>query len=408
MQRRDFLKYTSALALSGICPSIFANDNSGLSARRVILIELKGGNDGLNTLIPYKDQLYKTLRPNLSKVAKYRIIDDGLGIGLNSELKFFGADNKLRSDVAILHSVGYKNVNKSHFKGIKYWENASLNFTKKGWIARALDDPDNKFSKRNTSTKGVVIGDKVLGPFTRTTSDVLIVDDLRRMLKPENIARFNVEEAKGNHNLRHILNTETSITNQLKSFHEVVNVDTGKAQGFEKDVATLINIVSAFPQIPAFKLSLGGFDTHRNQNATHNGLLKKLNNGIKRLVDGLKRDNLYHSTLIMTYSEFGRRPKENGSRGTDHGDANCHFLLGGKVKGGKIYYGKEAKKTAGKGGYELNNNASQNIDPKIDFRDVYQEILTKWWKVKGLDKYKEEGDDLGYDGPVNKLNFLEA
>ena len=134
MQRRDFLKYTSALALIGICPSIFANDNSGLSARRVILIELKGGNDGLNTLIPYKDQLYKTLRPNLSKVAKYRIIDDSLGIGLNSELKFFGADNKLRSDVAILHSVGYPNVNKSHFKGITYWENASLNFTKKGWI----------------------------------------------------------------------------------------------------------------------------------------------------------------------------------------------------------------------------------------------------------------------------------
>ena len=137
--------------------------------------------------------------------------------------------------------------------------------------------------------------------------------------------------------------------------------------------------------------------------------MKKLNNGIKRLVDGLKQDNLYDSTLIMTYSEFGRRPKENGSRGTDHGDANCHFLLGGKVKGGKIYYGKDAKKTAGKGGYELENNKpSQNIDPKIDFRDVYQEILTKWWKVKGLDKYKEEGDDLRYDGPVNKLNFLKA
>ena len=83
----------------------------------MILIELKGGNDGLNTLVPYKDPLYKKLRPKLHiKEGKFRSIDDGLGIGLNSELKFFGADNKLRSDVAILHSVGYPNVNKSHFK----------------------------------------------------------------------------------------------------------------------------------------------------------------------------------------------------------------------------------------------------------------------------------------------------
>ena len=349
MQRRDFLKYTSALAFSGICPNIFANDNSGKSGRRVILIELKGGNDGLNTLVPYKDPLYKKLRPKLHiKEGKFRSIDDGLGIGLNSELKFFGADNKLRSDVAILHSVGYPNVNKSHFKGITYWENASLNFTKKGWIARALDDPDNEISKRDTSTKGVVIGDKVLGPFTRTTSDVLIVDDLRRMLDSDNIARFNKDEARGNHNLRHILDTETSIKKQLAAFQNEVNVDTGKTKGFDKDVATLINIAAKFPQIPAFKLSLGGFDTHRGQNTSHNGLLQKLNNGIKRLVDGLRKHNLYDSTLIMTYSEFGRRPKENGSLGTDHGDANCHFLLGGKVKGGKIYYGKNANLTPSK------------------------------------------------------------
>ena len=411
MNRRNFIKYTSALAFSGICPDVLAYETPG-DSRRLILIELKGGNDGLNTLIPYKNELYQKIRPRLHIREKdLTKIDTHLGIGLNKKLDFLINNNSLKDDVAIFHSVGYPTPNKSHFKGITYWENASLGKVNKGWVARVLDDESNRKLGRNSTTKGVVIGDKTLGPLVNTKSDILVVDDLKRMLNKRNIDRFNLGEARGNGRLRHIIETENSILNQLSAFHDKVNIKTKRATGFEKDVMSLINIVESFKDIPFFKLSIGGFDTHRSQSETHAKLLGTLNDGLATLVRELKKKDLYDSTLIMTYSEFGRRPKENASRGTDHGEANCHFILGGKVKGGKVYFGKQANTRPNEGGYELSQahlDGKENISYKIDFRDIYQKILTDWWQVKGLDSYRDENDDLGYRGLTDDFSFLKA
>ena len=389
MKRRDFLKYTSLFTAGSLYPNVFAQNTlpgiKGIQGRRLILVELKGGNDGLNTLVPFKNEDYKRVRKNLHLGAKdVNPIDKQLGLGLNKNLSFLTSQFKSK-DLAVFHSVGYDNPNKSHFRSIDIWHTAvkSNETSTQGWISKALESNIGN----NAASKGIILGDSNLGPLRGTHQKILVVDNLKQMLRSQKL--FNESDLDGNRALQHILSVEGQVLEQLKSLDGKVDFEKSKDRGLKKNVNTLLQLVKADPKIPFYKLTHGGFDTHINQKQKHANLLKTFDEGMKALVDGLKELGQYENTLILTYSEFGRRPMENGSGGTDHGTANCHFAMGGKVKG-KIYHGADGKGNGGKkglGGYDLASikSTNENLKHKMDFKSIYQTVLDKWWGLTDLD-----------------------
>ena len=383
MKRRDFLKYTSLLAAGSLYPRVFAQALAP-SRRRLILIELKGGNDGLNTLVPFQSRDYQRIRTKLHlKPEEVKIVDQRLGLGLNKSLEFLHSEFESQK-VAIFHSVGYANPNMSHFRGIDIWETAveSGTSSSEGWIARALKNTIG----RDAISKGIILGDYNLGALRGTQQKIMVVDNIRKMLNSRKL--FAEHQIRGNEALKHILMVENQVLAQLEGL-KGVSFEPKKKNGLEADVDILLQLVKADPNIPFFKLTLGGFDTHTNQKQRHAKLLGTLDNGLRDLVTGLKTLDAYDETLILTYSEFGRRPMENGNQGTDHGTANCHFAIGGRVRG-KIYHGKDGLGDGGKpgqGGYELDSikDTSQVLVSKMDFKDIYETVLTRWWGTGGLE-----------------------
>lgn len=392
MKRRDFIKYTSLMAAGTLCPSVFAR-RPARNSPRLILIELKGGNDGLNTLVPYKNPDYKRIRKKIHLEAKdVNVINERLGLGLHKKLQFMHSQFE-KKQVAIFHSVGYESPNMSHFRGIDIWDTAVDSTASKstGWIAEALKGDVGTSAK----SKGIILGDHNLGPLRGTKQSILVVDNIKKMLRSRKL--FEEHEDRKNPALNHILEIENQVLEQLNDLSQI-NFEPKKKSGFQADVNILLQLVKARPEIPFYKLSLGSFDTHAAQLNRHANLLGTFDNGLKTLVEGLRSLNAWDDTLILTYSEFGRRPMENGNQGTDHGTASCHFALGGKVKG-SIYHGADGKAGGGKAGlgaYDLAEikSTNQNLTAKMDFKDIYETVLTKWWKTRSLGSDRKAIDFL--------------
>lgn len=366
MDRRDFLKMSGLLMATGVCPQLLAQ--SLKQNKILILLELKGGNDGLNTLVPFRDESYLKLRPRLA-LKEGEVLPLSESLGLHHKLKFL-RDQFQKNELAIVQSVGYESPNLSHFRSIDIWETASPSdeFLYEGWVAKAL----SQLKLRDSISKGVVLGDFNLGPLRGSSSDILVIDNPNKMAKSGGLISNNEFTGK-NKALAHILKVENQLNNTLSKISSrakqqqaiALNKKGGK---LNRDVSVLLQILGIDANVPFFKLSLGGFDTHTGQKNKHANLMGQLDEGLQNLVQGIKQLGLWERTLIMTYSEFGRRPKENANQGTDHGTANCHFIMGGKVRSG--LYGTSA---------DLKNLQGNNLVATMDFKDLYQTILSKWW-----------------------------
>ena len=331
----------------------------------LVLIELNGGNDGLNTVIPFNDPRYYTARPTIAIQKKEVLpLNDQLGLhpSMNAMKRLYD-----QHELAIVQGVGYPRPNRSHFRSIEIWDTASSSdeYLDHGWIH------DIALLER-FRTKGVVLGGE-LGPLEGMTSGVIKVDRLKQFLNQSKNIPSHVTYLNDNSALLHLLKTEAEITRsatllreRLKSIplaHPYAHTQFGR----ELDIATRI-IDSTLP-IPVLKIRLGSFDTHFNQPYKHAVLLKELSDGLATLRDNLMASGQWKNTLVVTYSEFGRRVAENASKGTDHGTAAPHFVTGGKVKGG-IY-----------GPMPSLENLDRNGDLiyTTDFRSLYHTIEKEWF-----------------------------
>ena len=209
MKRRDFLKYTSLCTVGGIFPQLFAQARQ--QNKILILIELKGGNDGLNTLVPFRDPIYKSFRPNLA-------LQEGEVLPLSEQLALHGSLSFLREQfekrkLAIFQSVGYQNPNLSHFRSIDIWETASPSdeFRSEGWVSKAL----NEMKVKESITKGVVLGDFNLGPLRGSSSDILVIDNPKKISKSGRLISTNSANVS-NKALAHILNVENQLDSALQ------------------------------------------------------------------------------------------------------------------------------------------------------------------------------------------------
>jgi uncharacterized protein (DUF1501 family) len=366
MKRRDFLNTLGAAAVTAVVPSrALAQRNSAGYDRLLVLVELKGGNDGLNTVVPYADGTYYKLRPRLA-ISRDQVLQLDAATGLHPSLAAL-MPLWANRELAVVQGVGYPSPNLSHFRSIEIWETGSRSneYLPEGWLSRAFAAAP---APRTFAADGVVVGSAEMGPFAGGATRAIALSNTEQFLRRARLAAPAAQQ--GNAALGHILRVEQDIVQAAANLNADYPFATAfPVTPFGDAVRTAAQVVASKAGVAAVKLSLGGFDTHSNQGPVQARLLKDLADGLAALRAALTELGRWDSSLVMTYAEFGRRPRENLSNGTDHGTASAHFLMGGRVKGG-LYGAPPA--LAG-----LDGNG--NLPFAVDFRDLYATVLERWW-----------------------------
>lgn len=388
MRRRDFLTFAGGLGAAWLAPTpVFAaaRDLSGMLpaaggnyGNLLILIELKGGNDGLNTVIPYADPLYASLRPTIG-VKREQVVQLDEHSGLHPEMRALLPMWQAR-ELAIVQGVGYPQPNLSHFRSIEIWNTASRSdeYLRDGWLSRAFAE---QAVPPGFDADGVIVGSAELGPLGGGARAVTLTNPAQ-FLRDANLASANASQVS-NPALAHVLRVENDIVKAadgLRPRQGQYVLRTPMPPGaFGNVVKTALQVVAAADSptgvplpgrgVAVLRLTLNGFDTHQNQPGQQANLLRQLSQGMMALRSGLTELNRWQSTMIVTYAEFGRRARENQSNGTDHGTVAPHFIAGGRVRGG--LYGDVPRLD------RLDGNG--NLPFAVDFREVYATVLQRWW-----------------------------
>lgn len=392
VSRRDFLRQglgfltvslsiPSVLALAGHAAN-FAPRQSGKS-KILVLVQMNGGNDGLNTVIPFEDGAYYKARPTIAIAADKVLRLDGK-TGLHSDMTGF-AELFKNKNLAIVQGVGYPTPNRSHFRSIEIWQTASPDrIENTGWIGRYLDCCASSSSAGEPLFPAVnvdpilpksLLADRVTVPSVNNPMEFKFrTDPLYAQDRQAQVQAFNEIYADFDLKRPHAdllrkagvdANAASDYLQQLvKSYKGVSKYPNGN---FGNSLKFIAQMITGGLNSPVFACSLDGFDTHTNQSRQQAGLLKQLSDGISAFYDDLKAHKVDEDVLVMAFSEFGRRVAENGGKGTDHGTAAPAFVIGTDVKGG--IYGDQPS---------LTNLDNGDLRYGIDFRSIYATILDRW------------------------------
>ena len=373
MDRRDFIKYSSLLSMAGAMPELaFATQKPALQKKILVLVELKGGNDGFNTLVPHHDPLYESYRGSIALSKRATIpLKNGGGRALAPSLKAI-APLWDAGQMAWIEGVGYPNSVLSHFRSTDIWETASNanEVLDNGWLSKILPR-----YKKGLHGVAINLGQVDLGPLDATNLNSVTMQNpytfLRQARYIEDIAPSRQTAA-----LAHITNKQ----HQLHDVSKQINQRIGRKGAtrnamkhvkgkFARSLQSVTEMILNGVDSPVYKVTQEGFDTHANQLGAHGNALYQLASGLASFADVMKQYNIWDRVLIVTYSEFGRRAKVNKSNGTDHGTASALMVLGGKVRGGRLY-GRHPTLS------KLDGNG--NVHYTTDFRSVYATIGQRW------------------------------
>lgn len=378
MKRGEFIKKTTLSAVGTLFLPQFLRSidlvglDNGTSFKKLVVIQLSGGNDGLNTIVPFENDIYHRLRPKIS-VSKTDVIKINDELGFNPALEQF---NKLYKDgsVSILNAVGYPNPNRSHFRSMDIWHTAvnSDEYAKTGWLGRYMD------AYCNNSHAMIEIDSQLslsLHGHLRNGLAVQNSASLYRSLN-DNYFRHIIESAEAtdlnDDNQGYLYKTLIQTNQSAKYLAETHTVKNNNFEFPQSKLGTKLSTISQFIRsgfdTQVYYVSHNGFDSHVKQRKSQDRRLKDYSDSIYAFVESLKKVGEFDNTLILTFSEFGRRVKENGSSGTDHGKANNLFIIGNNLKKPGIY--NEAS--------DLIHLDDGDISHKIDFRNIYSDIITEW------------------------------
>ena len=381
--RRQFLKYSGAVGASGAVLSI--DDIAEAAMVRplpsgtpiLVVITLYGGNDGLNTVVPYQDSLYFSLRSDLAyKPEQLLPLDSSLALnGSMSEVKSLWDKNQ----VAIIRGVGYPKSDRSHFTSMAIWQKAdTTNLGSTGWIGRWVDtQPEDPMLAISLGSilPPLFVGKKKsgsalpLGGLTIPTGS--LASDCQKLSLPSpadsTLMSFAAES------MRNLFSLSSTITPVLKqpepTTTELPTVNGGNAGGdsnLSAQLDVVAKLINAGSPTRVWSASLGGFDTHANEANAQAALLGSLSSSIGRFMTKLKSSGRDKDVTILVYSEFGRRVAANASQGTDHGTAGPAFVIGSRIKGG--FYGDQPSLSQLKDG---------DLAVTTDFRDIYASLIEK-------------------------------
>lgn len=373
MQRRDFLKLAGLTPLMLAVPHVFGQPAApGPWERVLVLVELAGGNDGLNTVVPYSDPQYYQARPQLA-VARQSVLQLSPQLGFNPVLEPLMPAWHAR-ELAMVLGVGYPQPNRSHFRSIEIWDTASGSdqVLQAGWIAQlfATTPPPATFA-----ADGIVL-DSDPGPLGGQQVRTIVLRDPQRFLEQARRVKRTAQTTT-NPALAHLLTVQNDLHRAAAVLEEKLTHAPALAVTFPqtrlgRQLQTAAQLLVSRTPVAVIKVSHGSFDTHSNQRQTHDRLLRELAEALMAFRQAMQSAGRWPQVLLMTYSEFGRRAAENGSAGTDHGTAAPHFYLGGTVKGG--LYGQQPG---------LADLAQGDLRHTVDYRSLYTTVARRWWGMAG-------------------------
>ncbi|WP_299626302.1 DUF1501 domain-containing protein [uncultured Tenacibaculum sp.] len=382
MKRRNFIKRTS-LATGGafLVPQFLKAFETTLSQvnsyKKVVIIQLKGGNDGLNTVVPFRNDLYYQNRGNIA-LQKNQLLQ------LNDEVGFHPSLAPLQNlfddgHVSIINNVGYPNPNRSHFRSTDIWQTASDSneYLQSGWVGRFLDVTNSKPYRAievDESLSLLLKGNHQNG--LAITNPKLFHRLLNQPFFDNVFNNYKNDKHLSEHNLGYLYNTMIDAKSSASYIYEKTKTQSSSVDypknAFGKQLKTIAEFISSGIDTQIYYAGLTGFDTHANQKNRQARLLKVYAESIATFVKDLKRNNTFDDTLILTFSEFGRRVKQNGSNGTDHGTANNVFVIGKNLKKNGMYNRLPNLS-------DLDDNG--DLKYTVDFREVYATILDKWLAI---------------------------
>src|SRR6476660_1660726 len=386
--RRDFLKVSSLVGLGATVPTFLARTalaapdaaKPGAKDTILVVVQLTGGNDGLNTVIPYKDDLYASYRPTI-KVPADRVKKVNDSVGLHPSLDGLAG---LLEDKAlcVVQGVGYPNPSQSHFRSMDIWQAASTaESLTEGWVGKALkamNVPAFHVAGNNEAAPLALNGSPARVPSITSIEDFqLKLADKAGKAVIEGAARVGGKPGLLDFVQKTALNTYAS-SQKLQEVGK--NYDPKvpyPATGLANRLKLCAQLIAAGMGARVFYVSIDGFDTHANQGAqagSHANLLAEVSGAITAFYKDMAARGHKDRLCIMTFSEFGRRAKENGSKGTDHGSGAPMFLAGGKVKPGAVGAHPSLEKLE-----------DGNLKFGTDFRQVYAAVLEKWLGVASKD-----------------------
>ncbi len=403
MSRREFLRSSTGglglVAFSSFAPSFITNSVSAGAPRAerdrriLVIIQLAGGNDGLNTVIPHTDDHYFRLRPTIA------IKDDSKRHKLNDDLSLHPSCTEMaelynEGLLSIVQNVGYPNPNRSHFRSTEIWETASDSDENlfAGWMGRYFDNQCSG-SPRTDDPRAVHIGNEVPGVFASEKVHSVFgaanfrarkSNEEKRLL--EQLSESKIEGENPSY-LRHtLLNTmvvEDRVAKIINSYKPMASYPGTRLGQSLKNIAAMI---ASNMETRVYYATLGGFDTHADQGTRHPRLLNQLSTSLKAFQSDLQEHKLDDRVLTMTFSEFGRRPSENASGGTDHGTAAPLFVMGAGIK--STLSGTQPN---------LNLQKNKDLTYSTDFRQVYATVLNNWLECD---------HEAVLDGKYNLLPFV--
>jgi uncharacterized protein (DUF1501 family) len=347
----------------------------------MVVIQLSGGNDGLNTIIPYGIGGYYDARPNLN-ILQSDVLTLNNQVGFHPSL--IGIHELYdKGKVAIIQGVGYPNPDHSHFRSMEIWQTAAPEkYIRSGWLARYIE---SSLSDQKNPLKVLQIGNNANKAFLSDTVNVPVIQsiDTFNIFDPKTAVQDRNRIAKTFLDMYDpgLRQNQIKVTCQhgLDAYDSVDAIQTlsnnyqSKIEypksGISKDLQLVSKLLASKSGTRVYYLQLGGFDDHAQEKEQHARLLKELDNAISAFYKDLEALGLQDQVVTMCFSEFGRRVKENGSGGTDHGTAAPVFVLGGKVKGG--LYGEAPN---------LTNLVNGDLKYTVDFRSVYNTLLENWLK----------------------------
>jgi uncharacterized protein (DUF1501 family) len=408
--RRDFLR-TSVLgaALSWTVPVFIERTFSTLNAEAaesslpaatgkdhsiLVVLQLAGGNDGLNAVVPYVDDAYYRARPTIG-IAKDKVLNLDSHIGFNPALAPFKTLYD-EGHLALLQGVGYPNPNRSHFRSTEIWQTASdpNKIVRTGWLGRYFDN----CCSGEGATVGVALGSQLPQAFTSDNPTGITLSSGSRLgfaketdaseqavfnqlngIDHDTVSGASIGELSGPNSsgmtaIEYLQRTALDAQIGTDKIAEILRRVKPEAIYPKTQLANSLSLISRLITggLPTrvYYASQGGYDTHNAQENSHNRLLGELANGVSAFCQDLKSKGVLNQVMITTFSEFGRRVAENASKGTDHGTAAPMFISGGAIKPG--IYGRPPS---------LEQLDAGDLIYNVDFRSVYATILNRWLKA---------------------------
>jgi len=376
IKRRQFLKAGSLATASLLLPNFLKAMSLPEALERghkvLVILQLSGGNDGLNTIVPMRNDIYFRERQTIAVDNALTLTDEA---GIHPALPFFKTLYD-RGELAVLNNVGYPDPNKSHFRSMDIWHSASRSdeYLESGWIGRYLDQACYDCVH---PTQALEVNDMLSLALKGKQKKAFAFKDPKKLYQTSREEYFNALYQEHQHQ-----HEEETVAYLYQTLGDTINnadyiFEQSKARKtaaaypdsvLGKDLKTISSLIKSDINTQVYYLQIGSFDTHINQQQRQESLFHTINDAVEAFVDDLKKNSLFQHVMLMTFSEFGRRVAQNASNGTDHGTANQLFFLSGGLK-------KQGLLNALPDLTQLNEGDLQYTE---DFRKVYATLLKKW------------------------------